>query len=61
MLAGIATVGGIAVFIYRADLIGSVVPGINAEGACVRWVEPAIICNGSFGKFNRKYILPMLT
>lgn len=61
MLAGIATVGSIAVFIYRADLIGNVANGINAEGACVCWVEPAVICSGSFGKFNRKYILPILT
>lgn len=60
MLASIADVGGIAVFIYRAELIGALVEHVNSEGARVCWTYPQKICQGSFGKFNKKHVIPLL-
>ena len=60
MLASIAAVNGIAVFIYRAELIGDLTERINSEGARVCWTSPHTICKGSFGKFNKQYVLPLL-
>jgi len=59
-LVGIADVGSIKVFIYRAEIFGSVQEFVNSEGALVKWVKPEEICRGSFGKFNTDFILPIL-
>jgi ADP-ribose pyrophosphatase YjhB (NUDIX family) len=59
-LAGIADVGSIKVFIYRAEIFGSVSEFVNSEGALVKWVKPEEICSGSFGKFNTDFILPVI-
>ena len=60
ILVKVAKVDDINVFIYRADVIGDVVDHVNTEGARVRWVEPKAICSGTFGKFNKKHIMPFV-
>lgn len=59
-LVGIADVGAIKVFIYRAEIFGDVQDHVNPEGALVKWVKPEEICTGSFGQFNTDFILPAL-
>jgi 8-oxo-dGTP pyrophosphatase MutT (NUDIX family) len=59
-LVGIEDVDGIKVFIYQAEIFGSVREFVNSEGALVKWVRPEEICSGSFGKFNTDFILPLL-
>jgi len=59
-LVGIADVGTIKVFIYRAEIFGDVRDHVNSEGALVKWVKPEQICTGSFGQFNTDFILPAL-
>jgi 8-oxo-dGTP pyrophosphatase MutT (NUDIX family) len=59
-LIGIADVGAIKVFIYRAEIFGDVHEHVNSEGALVKWVLPEVICNGSFGKFNTEFIMPAI-
>jgi 8-oxo-dGTP pyrophosphatase MutT (NUDIX family) len=59
-LVGVADVGAIKVFIYRAEIFGDVHDHVNVEGALVKWVKPEEICSGSFGQFNTEFILPAL-
>lgn len=61
MLAGAATINDIVVFIFRAELIRDVQAHVNEENALVKWATPAEICSGTFGKFNEKYVLPLLS
>lgn len=59
-LVGIAEVGAIRVFIYRAEIFGDVYEHVNSEGALVKWVLPEVICSGSFGQFNTEFIMPAI-
>lgn len=59
-LVHVAKVDGIYVFVFSADLIGQLSDHINAENAKVCWVKPEDICSGTFGKFNKKHIIPLL-
>lgn len=61
MLAGAATINDVIVFIYRAELIGQIATHVNHENSLVRWASPAEICSGTFGHFNKKYVLPLLS
>lgn len=62
ILVDVANIKGISVFIYRADLIGNIDKKyVNKEGALVTWAAPSRICTGSFGKFNKKFVLPLLS
>ena len=59
-LIHLAKVGKISVFVFSADLVGQLSEHINSEDSKVCWVLPKEICSGTFGKFNRKHILPLL-